>query len=501
MILKKVPLSQQIFFSMIGLMSLALLVVATINIRQIKKETTSYNVERLARKDRAVAKSIEAIINLSPKYNVDLKKAFKPILKDVGYIHKLKINIYNLDGSFVWSSDSTLIKNSIITRPIPQNLIDSCFSSNVKKIKYEKGGYFGTYRVLYKSESSAGLTSSEPIITDQPFCILDVIYDKSMKEEVLSKTNQQIKRLIKLYIALFMFAGFLAYFVLQQITSPLRSISLHLSLAKGENMYKPLRWPVNDEIGQLINEYNKLMMELDVRTQQLIKSEKEGAWKEMARQIAHEIKNPLTPMRLNVQYLLKSFKDGVGIGLYSDNWKEKLENFSKTMIQQIDTLTHIANSFSDFANINSRFEEEFIIQEEIERIVQLFKNNNVKFRTTLKDRHDTKVYMDKTHLTRIINNLVKNSLQAEKPNTPIEVIVELGIEPNNCIVLVSDNGLGIAHEIKDKIFEPNFTTKNSGMGLGLSMIKKIITDFNGKINYITSDRGTVFKVTIPITKK
>ena len=109
--------------------------------------------------------------------------------------------------------------------------------------------------------------------------------------------------------------------------------------------------------------------------------------------------------------------------------------------------------------------------------------------------------MDKTHLTRIINNLVKNSLQAEKPNTPIEVIVELGLESNNCTVLVSDNGLGIANEIKDKIFEPNFTTKSSGMGLGLSMIKKIITDFNGQINYVTSDEGTAFKVTIPIIKK
>ena len=101
----------------------------------------------------------------------------------------------------------------------------------------------------------------------------------------------------------------------------------------------------------------------------------------MAKQIAHEIKNPLTPMRLNVQYLLKSFKDGEGVGLYSDEWKEKLKSFSKTMIQQIDTLNQIANSFSDFATLEIQLEESFVIREELERIVHLFKNHNVKFQS------------------------------------------------------------------------------------------------------------------------
>ena len=180
MILKRVPLSQQIFFSMIGLMSIALFIVAILNIQQIKTDTTSYNTERLDRKDRAVAKSIEAIINLSPKYNVDLKTAFKPILKDVGYIHKLKINIYGLDGKFVWSSDSTLLKDQDIIKTVSKNVIDSCFAAENKKIKYEKGEYFGTYRILFKGAHTKGLVSSEPIITDNPFCILDVIYDLSL---------------------------------------------------------------------------------------------------------------------------------------------------------------------------------------------------------------------------------------------------------------------------------------------------------------------------------
>ena len=497
MILKKVPLSQQIFLSMIVLMSFALLIVAVISIKQIKQETTNYNLERLARKDRSVAKSIEAIINLNTKYNLDLKTSFKPILKDVGYIHKLKINIYHLNGDFIWSSDSTLLKDSVIIAPIPRSLVDKCFNTPDKKIEYEKGEYFGTYRILYKDENKKGLTSSDPIITNNPFCILDVIYDKSTNDEVILKTNQQIKNLIKIYIILFIVSGFFAYFLLNQITSPLRSISAHLSSAKIDNIATPLKWPVNDEIGHLINDYNELMKELDLRTQQLIQSEKEGAWKKMAKQIAHEIKNPLTPMRLNVQYLLKSFNDGERIGLYSDEWKQKLDEFSKTMIQQIDTLTQIANSFSDFASISHPSEEFLCIKEELKRITHLFKNNNVTFCTDLKNTEKHQVFIDKSHLTRVLTNLITNSLQAEHLKRAIKVSIELVKKETTYIVRVIDNGTGIPNNIEDRIFEPNFTTKNSGMGLGLAIVKKIITDFRGHITYKTSKNGTVFEFTVP----
>ena len=240
------------------------------------------------------------------------------------------------------------------------------------------------------------------------------------------------------------------------------------------------------------------MNELKVRTEQLIKSEKEGAWKKMAKQIAHEIKNPLTPMRLNVQYLLKSFNDGEGVGLYSDEWKDKLKSFSKTMIQQIDTLTQIANSFSDFATLEIQSEESFAIKQEVERIVHLFKNHNVKFQSLLKGKEEPQVFIDKSHLTRILNNLIKNSLQAERRNTPIEILVTIQKTQNICVIKVKDNGQGIPEKIKEKVFEPNFTTKNSGMGLGLAIVKKIIHDFEGKINYKTSITGTVFEFTIPI---
>ena len=184
MIFKKAKLSQQIFISMIALVSFSMLIIAIINIQQIQKETKTYNIDRLSRKDRAVAKSIEAIINLSSIYNVNLENAFRPIVEDVGFIHKLKINIYNLEGKFIWSSDTTLLKNLLITEDIPKILIDSCFTSKYKKINYVKEDYFGTYRILYKNPEATKLTSSEPSLTGMPFCILDVVYDKSTKDDI-----------------------------------------------------------------------------------------------------------------------------------------------------------------------------------------------------------------------------------------------------------------------------------------------------------------------------
>jgi two-component system nitrogen regulation sensor histidine kinase NtrY len=493
MFVKKITLSQQIFFSTIILVSFSLAIVAWININQIKKDTTNYNIERLARKDRAVAKSIEAMVD----YSLPVSQAFSQILSEISHIHKIKINIYDLTGHFITTSDLNLVGDTLITSSLKKETIDACYAAKDKKIEYEKGGYFGTYRILYIPRTAL-INSDDPAITLNPYCILDVVYDKSTKREIDTKTNQQIKNLVKLYLMLLLFAIVFSFVLLKQITSGLRSISKHLTNTSVNNNLQPLHWPVQDEIGQLVESYNKLIKELDIKTKQLIKSEKEGAWKKMAKQIAHEIKNPLTPMRLSVQYLEKSFKDGKGRGLYTDEWGNKLMSFSKTMIQQIDTLTRIANAFSDFASLNAQNLEKTCIIKEVARVVTLFKNNNVNLVSSIKSKKAIYVMIDRSHLTRVLNNLINNSLQAQRDTEPIRVSIKIEQKKQNCVVKIIDNGTGIPTEIQDRIFEPNFTTKSSGTGLGLSMVKKIVDDFKGRITYTTSNRGTTFEIIIPI---
>ena len=489
---KKLTLSQQIFLSMIALISFALLIVAILNVIQIKNETIAYNNDRLARKDRAVAKTIEAIII----YEDNIKDSFLPIIHNLHHIHKLTINIYDLNGKFIISSDSLLGNKKVITKNIPDSIINSLTSSISKKIEYEKGEFFGTYRMIYHNNKAYNLSSSIPIINEYPFCILDVVYDKSTKEDVLIKTKQQIEKFIKIYILLIIVSIAFAYFLLKQITSPLRSIARHLARAKSEKTNTPLRWTVKDEIGQLIEEYNNLMYELEKRTQALVKSEKEGAWKNMAKQIAHEIKNPLTPMRLSVQHIERSLqiKDG--------NFDTKLNQFSQSMINQIDTLARIANSFSDFANVNKQKLEKVNIEKELLNIINLFNINSVLYKKN-KDLIGLELDVDKSHLTRVINNLVNNSLQAARKQAAISVIIQIDLvnklNLEYCLIKISDNGTGISKSAQDKIFEPNFTTKNSGMGLGLAMVKKIIDDLNGFIEYQTQiNIGTQFYIYIPI---
>jgi two-component system nitrogen regulation sensor histidine kinase NtrY len=170
------------------------------------------------------------------------------------------------------------------------------------------------------------------------------------------------------------------------------------------------------------------------------------------------------------------------------------------MIQQIDTLNRIANAFSDFASLNTQNLESISIIEAVKDVIHIFKNNNVQLVSEINASDLIKVYVDKTHLTRVLNNLIQNALQSQREGIPIKVVVEIKTKKNHCVILVKDNGTGIPKNIRDKIFEPNFTTKNSGTGLGLAMVKRIIDDFGGRITYLTNLEGTVFEVSIPLEK-
>ena len=177
------------------LISCALGIIAYINIQQVKKDTTNYNLERLSRKDRSVAKSFEAMVD----YTQPLDRSLNTVLNQIRHIHKINVNIYDIQGNFITGSDSIFAQDSPIHSTISSSQIEACFASLEKKIEYEKNGYYGTYRILYKPSTNY-LDSDQPTITDIPFCILDVIYDKSTKNDISIKTTKQVSRLVRIYI-------------------------------------------------------------------------------------------------------------------------------------------------------------------------------------------------------------------------------------------------------------------------------------------------------------
>ncbi|HND15924.1 MAG TPA: ATP-binding protein [Saprospiraceae bacterium] len=312
-------------------------------------------------------------------------------------------------------------------------------------------------------------------------------------------TNNQIAdfigALINTYVFLLLIASALALAVGRSITKPLLVLGDKLNRFKLGKQNEPISWSKNDEIGFLVGEYNQMIVKLEHSAGLLARSEREEAWREMARQVAHEIKNPLTPMKLNVQYLLHSYHSD------PESREQRIKNICDTLVQQIENLSAIAGTFGEFAQEPKINSEDLHLNTIVNGIYELFEktgNEHLNFKKSILDE-DIIVHADKSHLIRIINNLIKNAVQAIPSERIGRVEVLTRREGNKIIIAVKDNGHGIDDSKKEKIFMPNFTTKSSGSGLGLAICKKLIESMDGEIYFSTiPDKGSTFFVRLPI---
>ena len=279
--------------------------------------------------------------------------------------------------------------------------------------------------------------------------------------------------------------------IAKYITKSIKEVSDKISkTVLGTKNEKVVVSNASTEIVTLIDSYNQMVDKLEESAVKLAKSEREEAWREMAKQVAHEIKNPLTPMRLTVQSFQMRFKPN------DQNHKEKLDEFSKTLITQIDTLTSIASAFSNFAKMPTQQKESLNVVEVVKSATEIFTEDYISFYA---QENSIIALLDKTQLIRVITNLVKNAVQAlaETENPIIEVKVKRG--EDHVEITVTDNGKGIEEEHEKHIFEPKFTTKSSGMGLGLPMVKNIIETYKGAITFSSQlNKGTTFKIKLPL---
>lgn len=230
--------------------------------------------------------------------------------------------------------------------------------------------------------------------------------------------------------------------------------------------------------------------ELEASAVKLATSEREQAWREMAKQVAHEIKNPLTPMRLSVQSFQRKFNPE------DENIHQKVEEYSNTLIQQIDTMSSIASAFSNFAKMPAQKSEELNVVHIVKLALDIFNEHYITFNP---ESETIIAKFDRTQLIRVVTNLVKNSIQAIALDTrDPKIHVRVFAQQDSVMITVEDNGFGIADDTKSKIFEPKFTTKSSGMGLGLAMVKNIVETYNGSITFTSQlGKGTTFTVAFP----
>jgi two-component system, NtrC family, nitrogen regulation sensor histidine kinase NtrY len=310
-----------------------------------------------------------------------------------------------------------------------------------------------------------------------------------------SKLQEEISSflvtVINLNAFIFLVAGIVALFITNRITNSFAVISNKMKMLSLETKNEPIVWNRNDEIGELVNEYNKMATKLSESAAALAKSEREFAWQEMAKQVAHEIKNPLTPMKLSMQYLQKAIEEN------RTDIKELTKNVAETLVEQINHLSNIASDFSRFADIENVNPVALYLHEVVVPIQQLYvANSNVEVLYT-KPVNSRALFADKTHINRIITNLVLNGIQAAKPNQKAVIEITERYADNYLELSITDNGSGISEESQAKIFMPSFTTKSSGTGLGLSMCKRMVEQAGGTINFVTSQDGTTFIVNFP----
>ncbi len=482
--IRRWSLRVRIFLSLIFITLIASILIAAVSIYQFKKEARDYHLDRLERKENSIKQHINYILanTTYPLSTHNLPMIFKDRIHELSNIHGLEINIYDLDGHLLKSSKAAFSVDTL-SQNIPANILKVIRSTAEKR--YVDPKQTPEDKKFRSSYSYIKDTKFKPLgILNLPYIEDDGYYEKEL--------NNFLIRFSQVYSFMLLISIIIAYFLSSYITKSIKEVSERIKETRlNETNEKINLGDTPQEISLLVDAYNNLVDDLEESAAKLAQNEREEAWREMAKQVAHEIKNPLTPMRLTVQSFQRKFDPA------NPDIRQKLDEYSKTLIQQIDTMTSVASAFSSFASMPAQQNETLNVVKIVQLALEIF---NEPFITYRSDEPYIVTRMDRTQLIRIITNLVKNAIQAipeEKTDPRVEVHVYR--EGDLAKIEVKDNGKGISPENKSRIFEPKFTTKTSGMGLGLGIIKNIVENYNGTITFkSTPGIGTVFLVTLPI---
>ena len=470
---------------MIFLTLIASILIATVSIYQFRKEAREYHQDRLERKETAITEHINYVLQTTtyPLNTQNIPLIFKEKIFELADIHSMEINFFDLKGNLLISSKAIfkLDKDKPKINPSTLKIIQSSLDKRyIEFSKVEDQSFRSSYSYLKDTKF-------------KPMGILNLPYEENT-EFYDNEVQNFLIRFGQVYVFMFLISIVLSYFLSSYITKSLKIISDKIQQTQlDQRNEKIVIEDGSKEINLLVRSYNNMVDKLEESAVVLAQSEREQAWREMAKQVAHEIKNPLTPMRLTVQSFQRKFD------VTDPNMSKKLDDYTKTILQQIDTMSAVANAFSNFATMPAQQNETLNVVYIVKMALEIFNENYIQF-SALEEEIIAK--LDRTQLIRVITNLVKNAIQAipeEQENKMVFVTVFR--QDNEVKIAVKDNGKGISEENQDRVFEPKFTTKSSGMGLGLAIIKNIIENYHGRITFETEPNvGTEFLVSFPINK-
>ncbi|HUZ58933.1 MAG TPA: ATP-binding protein [Hanamia sp.] len=473
---------------LISVFSFAIIAVTTILFFISRYHTN--NREKLSRTIHVMENELRSSLDTMPESNYELinfesfsHNKLEKLVNKVSNIHAADINLYDLNGNLKVSSVPLPYSKGIVSEKMDP--IAYYHLSKLKDVQFFQEQKIGS--LIY-------LNNYLPVRDDKgrDYAYLNIPYFES-QNKLQDEISNFLVTIINLNAFIFLIAGIIALFVTNRIT---RSFSLISDRMKKVNLAtgnEEIVWKRKDEIGDLVKEYNKMVKKLDVSAQMLAKSEREGAWREMARQVAHEIKNPLTPMKLNLQYLQMAI----------DNNSPDVKNISlyvaSILLEQIEHLSQIAGDFAQFAKIGNTKNQIFDINQMLENSITLYSTNDeIQIDSDLYP-NEIFVEADRTQINRVFNNLLQNAVQSVPDYRQVLINVKSQLNDHKVMISIKDNGNGIQANMISKIFTPNFTTKTSGTGLGLAMCKGIVEKLNGKIWFETKEgEWTCFFVELPI---
>lgn len=407
------------------------------------------------------------------KSNTESKFIIENRLKEISRNHDITLGLYDRNGEILSKSDG----NGLFNR-LPFSYVEEL--NNQQSVTLEVNDKPYDLLPLYNT-------------SEVPFAYIAIM--RSAQLTTNSRIIDFLSTILNVYVFLFLTASAFSIAISNSITKPLQILANKLRGFKLGRTTETLEWNSKDEIGALINDYNNLTQKLQESAHIIAKTQRDMAWREMAKQVAHEIKNPLTPMKLSIQYLQSKVQND------PENAHALIDRISATLIEQIDNLNQIANEFSNFAKMPKAKNEKVALNEVVESIHDLFrKREDIDIRLSV-PIDGIFVFADRNHVVRILNNIVKNAIQAIPNERRGKIHISLYKEDNNAIIKVKDNGLGIPEEMRSKVFEPNFTTKSSGTGLGLAISANMLESCNGRLYFETvENRGTAFYIEIPMMR-
>ncbi|MGB0369092.1 MAG: ATP-binding protein, partial [Flavobacteriales bacterium] len=482
-ILERRSFRNRINLAMSSVLFVSLLLIGILTVFYVVREYNSRNEEMISEKSKSVLIEMEHKLRDRQSFSEEDHAMLSALLVKFSKVFFTDINLYQLDGKLLATSRPRLYDEGLMAEVMePHAYTEMRFgqkTSFIQEETIENLSYLTAYVPFRNEKREVVAFMSLPYFARQ----------YGLQQEIFSL----LAALTNIYVFLILISVVLALVISNRITEPLRFIRESLKNLKLDEANRSIEWESNDEIGELVDEYNRTLNELVKSAELLAKSERENAWREMAKQVAHEIKNPLTPMKLSIQMLQRSMADG------AEDLDQRIERTSKTLIEQIDTLSNIATEFSSFAQMPKSNIERVDLKSLLESTAELYRNSEAQIELSLLVENTAAVQADKEQLLRVFNNLIKNGIQAVTDGTEPKISIGLKREENRWIASVKDNGSGIPEDLREKIFVPNFTTKSSGMGLGLAMVKNIVESVNGEISFISeSGLGTTFYVSFAV---